>query len=140
MLYILATLIIILGLACIGASFVQDEVLRISLAVSGKLCITAVFHALFIYTSEIYATPNRNTGLSVCSVFARVAGMTAPYVGELKTIDPFLPIAVFGGCGIIAAFLATFLPETKGANLPNTIKESEEFARGDTVWKTCNKR
>ena len=108
-------------------------------AVSGKLCITACFHALFIYTSEMFATPNRNTGLSVCSVFARVAGMTAPFVSELKVIDAFLPIAVFGGCGIIAAFLATLLPETKGAELPNTIEENENFAKGDTLWKSCRR-
>ena len=79
----------------------------------------------------------QNTGLSVCSVFARVGGMSAPYVGELKTIHPFLPIAVFGGCGLLAAILSTFLPETKGTRLPNTIEESETFAKGDTMWKCC---
>ena len=117
----------------------SDASLRISLAVFGKLCITACFHALFVYTSEMYATPNRNTGLSVCSVFARVGGMTAPYVGELQVVDPFLPIAVFGGCGLLAAILTAFLPETKGAQLPNTIEESETVAKGDTFW-TCCKR
>ena len=85
----------------------------------------------------MYATPNRNTGLSVCSVFARVGGMTAPYVGELQDVDPFLPIAVFGGCGLNAAILSTFLPETKGTQLPNTIEESETFAKGDTMWTCC---
>ena len=88
----------------------------------------------------MYATPNRNTGLSVCSVFARVAGMTAPFVSELKNVNPFLPIAIFGGCGLLAAILSTFLPETKGAILPSTIEESEEFAKGDTMWKSCCKR
>jgi len=75
----------------------------------------------------------------VCSVFARIGGMTAPYVGELQVVDPFLPIAVFGGCGLIAAVLSTFLPETKGTQLPNTIEESEEFAKGDTLWTSCKR-
>ena len=113
---------------------------KICLAVFGKLCITACFHALFVYTSEMYVTANRNTGLGVCSVFARIAGMAAPYVAELKIVDAFLPIAVFGSCGVIAAIAATFLPETKGAELPNSLMESEKFGTGDTLWKSCRRR
>lgn len=123
------------GLSCLAASLVQDDSARIALAVFGKLCITACFHGIFVYASELFATANRNTGVSICSVFARVAGMTAPFVGELKVIHSFLPIAVFGGCGVLAAILTTFLPETKGANLPDSIQESEEFGRGDTLWR-----
>jgi hypothetical protein len=37
----------------------------VALAVIGKFCITANFHALFVYTSEVYATPARNTALSI---------------------------------------------------------------------------
>jgi hypothetical protein len=37
----------------------------VALAVIGKFCITANFHALFVYTSEVYATPTRNTALSL---------------------------------------------------------------------------
>lgn len=123
------------GISCLVASLVQDDSTRIALAVFGKLCITACFHGLFVYCSELFATANRNTGVSICSVFARVAGMTAPFVAELKVIHSFLPIAVFGSCGILAAILTTFLPETKGANLPDSIQESEEFGKGDTLWK-----
>ena len=118
---------------------VQDDIFRIILAVFGKLCITACFHALFVYASEMYATANRNSGVSVCSVFARVAGMTAPFVGELKIIHPFLPIAVFGTMGVAAAFSSTFLPETKGKELPNTIEECENFGKADVMWK-CTKK
>jgi OCT family organic cation transporter-like MFS transporter 4/5 len=125
------------GLACLTAAVVTDNTIRICLAVFGKFCITACFHTLFVYTSEMYATPNRNTGLSVCSVFARVAGMTAPFVAELKSIHPFLPIAVFGGCGVVASLMASFLPETKGTEMPQTLTESEQFGNGDTLWSQC---
>ncbi len=126
----------ILGVACIGAALVSNDIGRLSLAVFGKLAITACYHALFVYTSEMYVTANRNTGLAVCTVFARIAGMTAPFIGELKVVHSLLPIAVFGGCGVMAAVLATFLPETKGARLPSTVEESEEFAKNDTLWSS----
>jgi len=60
----------------------------VALAVIGKFCITANFHALFVYTSEVYATPTRNTALSICSVFASAGGMAAPFVAQTASIHP----------------------------------------------------
>lgn len=68
--------------------------------------------------------------------------MTGVYVGELQVIHPFLPISVFGFCGVAAAILASFLPETKGKEMPKTVAEAEDFGKGDSLWtqlvKSCS--
>jgi OCT family organic cation transporter-like MFS transporter 4/5 len=108
----------------------------VALAVIGKFCITANFHALFVYTSEVYATPTRNTALSICSVFASAGGMAAPFVAQTASIHPTAPIAVFGLVSVVAGFLMSFLPETKGRPMPQTVTESEDMWTGDTFWNS----
>lgn len=66
-------LIFVGGLACLGVAAISIGLPAspaasrsiVALAVIGKFCITANFHALFVYTSEVYATPTRNTALSI---------------------------------------------------------------------------
>ena len=106
------------GASCLGAALIPQgrypgDWPSVLLAVSGKFCITCCFHVLYVFTSEIYATSARNTGLACCSLFARIGGMVAPFVARLKTIHPFMPIAVFGACTIVSAILSGFMPETK---------------------------
>lgn len=127
------------GLSCIGAASIPIGYFpgnwpSTALGVMGKFCVSSCFHVLFVYSSEIYATPARNTGVSMCSLFARAGGMIAPFVEQLRVLNPFLPVAVFGCCAIIAAFAASFLPETKNKVLPQTIEESESFGDTDTLW------
>ena len=66
-------LIFVGGLACLSVAAISIGLPAspaasrsiVALAVIGKFCITANFHALFVYTSEVYATPTRNTALSI---------------------------------------------------------------------------
>jgi len=53
---------------------------------------------------------------------------------QLSVISSTLPIAVFGFASLGAAFLMTFLPETKGRPMPQTISDSEDMWSGDTLW------
>ncbi|TRY61313.1 hypothetical protein TCAL_10704 [Tigriopus californicus] len=131
------------GLSCIGAASIPSGYFTgnwpsTALGVMGKFCVSSCFHVLFVYSSEIYATPARNTGVSMCSLFARAGGMIAPFVEQLRVLNPFLPVAVFGCCAIIAAFAASFLPETKNKVLPQTIEESESFGDTDTLWNVLS--
>ena len=88
-----------------------------------------------MFTSEIYATSTRNTGVACCSMFARLGGMAAPLVAKLGAADPLLPVAVFGAFAWAAALLGTFMPETKGARLPQSVEESEDFGAGQSLWQ-----
>ena len=55
----------------------------IALAMGGKCGISASFALIYVFTAEIYPTTIRNIGVSTGSFWARLAGVLAPYFGEL---------------------------------------------------------
>ena len=65
-------------------------------------------------TSYYYCSAIHCIFLHSSSVFASAGGMAAPFVAQTSSIHPTVPIAVFGVVSVIAGFLMTFLPETKG--------------------------
>uniref|UniRef100_A0A8B9C1B2 Solute carrier family 22 member 8 n=1 Tax=Anser brachyrhynchus TaxID=132585 RepID=A0A8B9C1B2_9AVES len=113
------------GLVIIANIFVPTELqtVRTALAVIGKGCLSASFNCVFLYTTELYPTPIRQTGLGFGSTMARVGGIVAPLVKMMDEYYPFLPPAVYGVAPVVAAVAAGFLPETLNAPLPDTIEE-----------------
>lgn len=96
------------------------------LAMIGKLCITGTFAVMYVWSSEIYPTVVRSVGVGSSSVWARLGGIVAPYVGDLGAIvGSTFPIAVYGITSLVAASLALLLPETKTRKMPDTIEEGE---------------
>ncbi|CAM9115864.1 unnamed protein product [Bubo scandiacus] len=119
------------GLVIIANIFVSTELqtVRTALAVIGKGCLSASFNCVFLYTTELYPTPIRQTGLGFGSTMARVGGIVAPLVKMMDEYYPFLPPAVYGVAPVVAAVVAGFLPETLNAPLPDTIEEVESRAK-----------
>ncbi|KAK2511330.1 solute carrier family 22 member 6-A [Columba guinea] len=119
------------GLVIIANIFVSTELqtLRTALAVIGKGCLSASFNCVFLYTTELYPTPIRQTGLGFGSTMARVGGIVAPLVKMTEEYYPFLPPAVYGVAPVVATVAAGFLPETLNMPLPDTIEEVESRAR-----------
>ncbi|NXQ94620.1 S226A protein, partial [Sagittarius serpentarius] len=115
------------GLVIIANIFVSTELqmVRTALAVIGKGCLSASFNCVFLYTTELYPTPIRQTGLGFGSTMARVGGIVAPLVKMMDEYYPFLPPAVYGVAPVVAAVAAGFLPETLNVPLPDTIEEVE---------------
>ncbi|XP_054039966.1 solute carrier family 22 member 6-A-like isoform X1 [Rissa tridactyla] len=119
------------GLVIIANIFVSTELqtVRTALAVIGKGCLSASFNCVFLYTTELYPTPIRQTGLGFGSTMARVGGIVAPLVKMMDEYYPFLPPAVYGVAPVVAAVAAGFLPETLNRPLPDTIEEVESRAK-----------
>ncbi|XP_075583245.1 LOW QUALITY PROTEIN: solute carrier family 22 member 6-A-like [Pelecanus crispus] len=119
------------GLVIIANIFVSTELqtARTALAVIGKGCLSASFNCVFLYTTELYPTPIRQTGLGFGSTMARVGGIVAPLVKMMDEYYPFLPPAVYGVAPVVAAVAAGFLPETLNTPLPDTIEEVESRAK-----------
>ena len=67
----------------------------VMMAILGKMCVTATFAIIYLYSCEIYPTVVRSVGVSSSSVFARVGGAVAPFVGSLdKVRTSFQPCSV----------------------------------------------
>jgi len=125
----LSTSFILSGISCITMQAVTKDMreLNIALSLLGKFGAAAAFGTVYIFASEIYATPIRNVGIGVCSSCARVGGILAPFIAMLSNISNPLPYVVFGGLSIIGGFISLFLPETVGTQLAETVEECEKF-------------
>ena len=57
------------------------------LSLTGKFAVSTAFALLYVYTSELFPTEVRNKGLGVTSVAARIAGILAPFVASLVSVN-----------------------------------------------------
>ncbi|XP_067170859.1 solute carrier family 22 member 6-A-like [Apteryx mantelli] len=129
------------GLVIIANIFVSTELqtVRTALAVVGKGCLSASFNCIFLFTTELYPTPIRQTGLGFGSTMARVGGIVAPLVKMMDEYYPFLPPVVYGAAPVMSAVAAGFLPETLNAPLPDTIEEVENRSKQKQLEDTKEK-
>ena len=76
------------GIACLTASQLPNGFAhtKMMLAIFGKLNISGSFSLIFVYTTEIFPTVLRLSGLGLCSVFARIGGISAPYLLRLVSV------------------------------------------------------
>uniref|UniRef100_A0A8C0FYT0 Solute carrier family 22 member 8 n=1 Tax=Chelonoidis abingdonii TaxID=106734 RepID=A0A8C0FYT0_CHEAB len=124
----LSAFLLLAGLVIIANIFVPRElqIVRTSLAVIGKGCLSAAFNCVFLFTTELYPTP--------ISTMARVGGIVAPLAKMLDDYFIFLPPVVYGAAPIISGIVATLLPETLNQLLPDTVEEVESRGK-DTKEK-----
>ncbi|XP_074861397.1 solute carrier family 22 member 6-A-like isoform X2 [Carettochelys insculpta] len=137
----LSACLILAGIVIIANVFVPTElqIVRTSLAVIGKGCLSAAFNCVFLFTTEVYPTPIRQTGLGFGSTMARVGGMVAPLAKMLDDYVSFLPPFVYGAAPILSGIAATFLPETLNQPLPDTVEEVENRCRKKIAEDTKEK-
>uniref|UniRef100_A0A8C3F1Z0 Major facilitator superfamily (MFS) profile domain-containing protein n=1 Tax=Chrysemys picta bellii TaxID=8478 RepID=A0A8C3F1Z0_CHRPI len=122
-----ALTLILAGLSILANIFVPQDlkILRTVLAVVGKGCLAASFNCVYLYTSELYPTVIRYTGMGLSNTMMRLGSIIAPLVKMLEEYIPFLPLIIYGAAPIISGIAATFLPETLNVPLPDTIEEVE---------------
>ncbi|XP_052029215.1 organic anion transporter 3 isoform X2 [Apodemus sylvaticus] len=122
-------LLLLAGGAILALIFVSSEMqlLRTALAVFGKGCLSGSFSCLFLYTSELYPTVLRQTGMGVSNVWARVGSMIAPLVKITGELQPFIPNVIFGTMALLGGSAAFFLLETLNQPLPETIEDIQNW-------------
>ncbi|XP_022359426.1 solute carrier family 22 member 7 isoform X1 [Enhydra lutris kenyoni] len=100
----------------------------IALAVIGKGFSEAAFTTAYLFTSELYPTVLRQTGMGLTSLVGRLGGSLAPLAALLDGVWLSLPKLTYGGIALLAACTALLLPETRQAQLPETIQDVERSA------------
>lgn len=91
---ILMSAMLLGGVSCTVASLLPLHyvTLRMWLAILGKANIAGSFSLLYVFTVEIFPTVLRISGLGLCTVFARIAGMVSPYVLQLVRFQSILGV------------------------------------------------
>ncbi|NXK00742.1 S226B protein, partial [Corythaixoides concolor] len=119
--------LILAGSAILTNIFVPRDLrtLRTALAVFGKGCLAASFNCVFLYTSELYPTVIRQTGMGLANTMARLGSMMAPLVKMVGEVFPALPFIIYGAAPVVSGLVAIFLPETRDMALPETVEEVE---------------
>ncbi|KFO84101.1 Solute carrier family 22 member 13, partial [Buceros rhinoceros silvestris] len=59
----------------------------------------------------------RQTGVGLCSMLARLAGILAPLILLLEQYSRAIPMAIFGSAPVLVGLLCFLLPETRGTDL-----------------------
>uniref|UniRef100_A0A8B9QP20 Major facilitator superfamily (MFS) profile domain-containing protein n=1 Tax=Anas platyrhynchos TaxID=8839 RepID=A0A8B9QP20_ANAPL len=96
----------------------SDEPMAITvLATIGKFAASASFSCSYVYSAELFPTIIRQSGVGLCSMAARVAGIIAPLIRLLEQYHRAVPMAVFGSAPVLGGLLCFLLPETRGAEL-----------------------
>ncbi|XP_007934404.1 solute carrier family 22 member 7 [Orycteropus afer afer] len=96
-----------------------------ALEVMGKGFCEAAFTTAYMFTSELYPTVLRQTGMGLTALVGRLGGSLAPLAALLDGVWLLLPKLVYGGIALLAACTALLLPETRQAQLPETIQDVE---------------
>merc|ERR1719354_954406 len=104
-----------------------------------KFFASSSFALVYMYTAELLPTTIRSSGVGVCSLMARIGGISAPQIAlslPKTSAGPGSPFYVMGACSVAGGLLALLLPETLGSTLPTTMKDIDEIkANAKPIWK-----
>jgi len=96
---------------------------------SMKTLAMFIFLVLYVYSSEVYPTVVRSTGIAFCIASGRIGAMTSPLVYEkfYEATGNFSAFFFFTGLiTFLSGLAACALPETFGQKLQDTADDLEE--------------
>uniref|UniRef100_A0A0B7ATE4 Major facilitator superfamily (MFS) profile domain-containing protein n=1 Tax=Arion vulgaris TaxID=1028688 RepID=A0A0B7ATE4_9EUPU len=136
----LASFNIIAGISLVGVAITaaisdqESEVIKV-LAIIGKFGVSGSFAVLFTITSELFPTNIRNTAQGLASLSACVGGMLAPFSELLMSKVVYAPGLIFGTGSLVLGALTFFLPETANRQLPQSVKDIENWSHDNEPTK-----
>merc|ERR1719430_903559 len=106
------------GIACIFCGLLQGQEdsnlknLQVFLSLLGKFMASASFSIVYLYTAELFPTAVRNQAVGTCSLVARMGGISALLLDNLKVFWLPAPVFIMGCVATVAGGLAVLFPET----------------------------
>lgn len=107
----------------------EYESIKVACATVGLFGASITFPNAYLWGGEMFPTVVRSNGMGICSMLGRVGGLLAPLITDLSYYCKWLTPLIFGIVSVIAVVAATFLPETRGLPLPETLVDGENFGR-----------
>ncbi|XP_050477867.1 carcinine transporter-like [Bombus huntii] len=107
---------------------------KLVMSILSRFCLNMAANVGLQYAAELLPTPVRSQGVSFIHIFGIVAHSLAPYITDSARIWEGFPMLIISTVSFFGAALVLFLPETVGQNLPQTIKQGEEFGRDQHFW------
>ncbi|GAB1867834.1 Solute carrier family 22 member 3 [Camponotus japonicus] len=135
---------ITLALTCLfsfSELLLQSIVAKLTMSVLSRFCLNMAANVGLQYAAELLPTPIRTQGVSLIHIFGIVAHSLAPYIVDSAKIWDGLPMVIISIVSLLAATLVLFLPETLGRDLPQTLRQGEDFGKDQSFWTLpCCKR
>nr|XP_023686486.1 solute carrier family 22 member 5-like [Paramormyrops kingsleyae] len=123
--FTLIFLFLLSGVTLLVIKFVPDELdaVVLVLVMLGKGGITAAYCFIYVYSTEMFPTVLRNTGMGAISTATRVGTIISPYIAYIGDYNKVAPYLLMGGVTVLVGFLSLLLPETKDNELPELISQ-----------------
>ncbi|XP_035891142.1 organic cation transporter protein-like [Anopheles stephensi] len=104
-----------------------NTTLLVTLAMLGRVGITAVYAIVTLHTAELFPTEIRNTALGICSTMAHVGSIAAPYITDLLgRLAWWIPTTICGCSVLLAGALTLLHPETRDAALKDHAQQEQQ--------------
>ncbi|KAF5284076.1 hypothetical protein FQA39_LY17125 [Lamprigera yunnana] len=103
---------------------ISDSWSNFILSQLGFLCLSVTIPSLWVFTSELYPTNLRCTGVGFTVMFFQVGIILAPIITFLTTLTWLLPFLLFAMLVVLYCYLQMHLTDMKDENLPNIISDT----------------
>ncbi|KAL0102049.1 hypothetical protein PUN28_018534 [Cardiocondyla obscurior] len=118
----------------IAGLLLQSTVAKLTTSVLSRFCLNMAANVGLQYAAELLPTPIRTQGIALIHIFGIIAHSIAPYVVDSAKIWNMLPMVIISIVSFTAATSVMFLPETLGRDLPQTLRQGEDFGKDQSFW------
>ncbi|KAK8737864.1 hypothetical protein OTU49_004283 [Cherax quadricarinatus] len=108
----------------LSSTAITDQWLLVTFCGLVKLFVTEAVLVVYMQIGELFPTPLRSISYGVTAVTGLSATVLVPTLMALGNTDKKLPYYILSSLCVCGAIVSTFLPETLGLPLPQTVHQA----------------